>query len=189
MIIAALLSYVNPYSKLLNLSVVLGTPVHSSITNYHKFSDLKENTCWNSCCGSAVMNLAAIHEDLGLVPGLAQWDKDLALPSALVWVAECGSDLALLWLWPGPPAIAPIQPLAWELTYVMGGALKRPKKKKEKERKKENTCCSQESRHRLAGSHGITIKGLARLCSYLKPQVERNLLPGSPTLLAELVFW
>ena len=34
-----------------------------------------------------------------------------------------------LWLWHRPAAVAPIQPLAWELPYVMGAALKRQKKK------------------------------------------------------------
>ena len=36
-----------------------------------------------------------------------------------------GSDLALLWLWCSPAATAPIQPLAWELPYATGVALKR----------------------------------------------------------------
>ena len=35
---------------------------------------------WTSHGGSAVMNLTSIHEDVGLIPGLVQWVKDLALP-------------------------------------------------------------------------------------------------------------
>ena len=46
------------------------------------------------------------------------------------------SDLTLLWLWWRPAAVALIQPLAWELPYAAGAALKR-KKKKKKERKKK----------------------------------------------------
>ena len=47
-------------------------------------------------------------------------------------------DLVLLWRWHRLAATAPIQPLAWELPYGMGAALKRQKKKKkEKEKKKE----------------------------------------------------
>ena len=38
---------------------------------------------------------------------------------------KCCSDLALLLLWCGPAAAAPIQPLAWELAYAMGVFLKR----------------------------------------------------------------
>ena len=41
-----------------------------------------------------------------------------------------GWDLALLWLWCKPAAVAPIQPLAWELPYAVGVALKRKKKEK-----------------------------------------------------------
>ena len=49
-----------------------------------------------------------------------------------------GSDLALLWLWHRPAAIAPIRPLAWEPSYVAGVAPEgqNTKKKKKKERKK-----------------------------------------------------
>ena len=44
---------------------------------------------------------------------------------------RCGLDLALLWLWCGLAAVALIQPLAWELSYAIGAALK---KKKEREK-------------------------------------------------------
>ena len=47
-------------------------------------------------------------------------------------------DPAWLWLWHRLVAAAPIGPLAWELLYAVGAALKRPKKKKKKrEREKE----------------------------------------------------
>ena len=45
-----------------------------------------------------------------------------------------GLDLALLWLWCSPEAVALIQPVAWELSYAAGVALKRQKKKKKKSR-------------------------------------------------------
>ena len=35
------------------------------------------------------------------------------------------SDTALLWLWRRPAAAAKIQPLAWELPYATGAALKK----------------------------------------------------------------
>ena len=41
---------------------------------------------------------------------------------------RCSLDLALLWLWRRLAAAAPIQPLAWELPYATGVALKKAKK-------------------------------------------------------------
>ena len=39
-----------------------------------------------------------------------------------------GLEPSLLWLWRRLAAVAPIQPLAWELPYAGGAALKRKKK-------------------------------------------------------------
>ena len=50
---------------------------------------------------------------MGLIPGLAQWVK----------------DLALLWLWRRLAATALIQPLAWERPCAPGVALKDSEKK------------------------------------------------------------
>ena len=45
---------------------------------------------------------------------------------------SCSLDLVLLWLWHRPAATAPIQPLAWELSYATGAAVKKEKEKEEK---------------------------------------------------------
>ena len=54
-----------------------------------------------SHCGSAVMNLTSIHEDSGLIPGLAQWGKD---PALLCCRSQTCLDPLWLWLWCRPAA-------------------------------------------------------------------------------------
>ena len=46
---------------------------------------------------------------------------------------RCSSDPLLLWLCYRPSAVAPVKPLAWELPYAVGMALKSKKRKKKKE--------------------------------------------------------
>ena len=63
---------------------------------------------------------------MGSIPGLTQEVKDPALPVSCGIGHRLGSaDPTLLWLW-----CRPIQPLAWELPYATGAAIKKPKKEK-----------------------------------------------------------
>ena len=52
---------------------------------------------------------------------------------------RCGSDLELLLLWRRPAATTPFRPLAWELPYAAGVALKRAKKERKKKKEKKQT--------------------------------------------------
>ena len=77
------------------------------------------------------------------VPIVAQWERIRLIPMSsigLPWPRSvgqgsgvvmscgighrCGPDLALLWLWGRLAAVALIQPLAQELPYATGAALK-----------------------------------------------------------------
>ena len=68
------------------------------------------------------MNPTSIQEDEGSILG-----SGIAVSCGVGH--RLGSDPELLWLWHRPAAVAPIQPLAWELPYAMGVALKNGQKK------------------------------------------------------------
>ena len=46
---------------------------------------------------------------------------------------RCSLDLALLWLWHGPAATAPIRPITWEFPCAVDAGLGKKKKKERKE--------------------------------------------------------
>ena len=91
----------------------------------------------SSHCGAAVMNPTRICEDSGSILGLALWTKDLGVAVSCNVGHRHNLDPALLWLWCRPAAVAPIRPLAWELLYAVGVALKSKKKKKKKPKTKK----------------------------------------------------
>ena len=76
-----------------------------------------------------VKNLIGISEDMNLIPDLAQWVKGSGVAANCCIGCRHGFDLTLLWLWLWPAAAALIRPLAWDLPYAMGVALKGPPNK------------------------------------------------------------
>ena len=95
---------------------------------------LGKNTAMSSYCGSVVMNPTSMHEDLGSIPVLTQWAKDLELLSGAADGSRCGSDLVWLWLWRSLVATALLRPLAWEPPYAEDVPCPPAKKKKKKKK-------------------------------------------------------
>ena len=73
-----------------------------------------------------VKNPTSILEGVGSIPGITHWVKDRGRGVG----CRHSSDVALLWPWRRLAAAAPVQPLAWELPYTIGVALKKKRKEK-----------------------------------------------------------
>ena len=61
-------------------------------------------------------------KDTGSILGLPPWVKIVASCGV---GHRCNSDLALLWLWQRPVAVAPLRTLAWELPCAADVTVKR----------------------------------------------------------------
>ena len=70
-----------------------------------------------------------------------------------------GLDPALLWLWYRPPARAPIWPLARELPYATGVALKKQQTNKQKQTNKNKPQVIQELACESTHKHMFSCKG------------------------------
>ena len=71
----------------------------------------------------------SVHEDVGLIPGLAQWAKNL-WHRLQMWPGP-----ELLWLWCRPAAAALIRSFTWEHPYAADMAVKKEKRKGRKRKK------------------------------------------------------
>ena len=89
-------------------------------------------------------NLTSIHEDRGSIPGLSEL-RLWALPRPVLqcadtaWILHCCGIGWQLWL--------PIRPLAWELPYAAGAALKK------KQHSREDKMAEQKEDVELTSSH------------------------------------
>ena len=125
-------------AQALLLGAAVCTETHTELGGFF-VTTLKKRLLGSSLRGPAEMNVANIHEDAGLIPGLTHWVKDqhyhVLWCGLQVWLGS-GSDLALLWR--RLVAAAPIRPLAWEPPCATCAALKDKKKKRKKERNYHN---------------------------------------------------
>ena len=102
-------------------------------------TNIKKTRDGSFSCGLAVRNLTSIHRtqvlSLASLSALRIRHCHELCCRSQTWLGSF-----LLYLWGRPAAAAPVRPLAWELSYAMSVALKRPKKKKRQETNNHGIC-------------------------------------------------
>ena len=86
----------------------------------------KNDKIWSSCCGAVEASPTSIHE--ASLPGLAS-ELGILRCRELWYRSQCGSDLALLWLWCRPATVALIRPLALGTSICCSYGSKKQKNK------------------------------------------------------------
>ena len=79
-LLGGLTHYYNYFYFIVNEFQVISEKQSYVNLNYYLMIDFRNVIIGSSYCGSVVTNLTSIHEDMGSIPGPAQWVKDLALP-------------------------------------------------------------------------------------------------------------
>ena len=87
-------------------------------------------TEWTPSLGTSICHRCSPQKTKSGVPILAQWFTN---------PTRNYEDPALLWLWRGRAATAPIRPLAWEAPYASEAAQEMAKRQKKKKKDKNKT--------------------------------------------------
>ena len=95
-----------------------------------KFANLKKKSFWGFPLWRSRSESDQYPENGGSIPGPTQWVGDPHIMVSGGVGRRCSLDFVLLWLWYRPAAIALIQPLAQELPYAIGVALRKKKRKR-----------------------------------------------------------
>ena len=98
-------------------------------------------------------------------------------------------DLELWWLWLWPAAAAPIRPLAWELPYAAGVALKKAKDKNKTKRKKKEKTNKQTNKQKKQANKTDKLEGKGSIENADKVELSiGGLHPADPQALCLLIF-